>query len=363
MSIISPATTISLDDVADHRVGTPRVNDSNGPRSSDSTNASREINNTLETNTTTKPSHTTDVTGELVNGLTCGNGNGMRQHDTTNAPQQHIPTKNGIQIVSDPSDASVDEEAYDLICVGFGPASLSIAIALEDRNLSSLPRVLFLERQPQFAWHAGMLLPGSRMQISFIKDLATLRNPRSHFTFLNYLHEKGRLVTFTNLGTFLPLREEFNDYLTWCAGHFEDRVRYGETVLGVDPVKAESLVNGFKITSLDSNSISRTRTARHVVIAVGGRPNIPKPFPKEHQKCIHSSGYSTIVPRVLSDSNAPYKIAVIGGGQSAAEIFTDLHSRYPKCKTKLIIKAQSLRPSDDSPLYVSSSSIAQSGNI
>lgn len=63
-----------------------------------------------------------------------------------------------------------DEEVHDLICVGFGPASLAIAIALHDAleaGGSTLrthePKVRFLERQQRFAWHAGMLLPGAKM--------------------------------------------------------------------------------------------------------------------------------------------------------------------------------------------------------
>ena len=62
-----------------------------------------------------------------------------------------------------------DDAVFDLVCVGFGPASLAIAVALYDLSISA--KVLFLERQPHFAWHAGMLLPGARMQISFLKDV------------------------------------------------------------------------------------------------------------------------------------------------------------------------------------------------
>ena len=60
-------------------------------------------------------------------------------------------------------------EVFDLVCIGFGPASLAIAVALHD--LSVPANVIFLERQSRFAWHAGMLLPGARMQISFLKDV------------------------------------------------------------------------------------------------------------------------------------------------------------------------------------------------
>jgi L-ornithine N5-oxygenase len=39
----------------------------------------------------------------------------------------------------------------------------------------------------------------------------------------------------------------------------------------------------------------------------------------------------------------------VGSGQSAAEIFNDLQSRYPNSRTTLVIKDTALRPSDDSP--------------
>ena len=75
-----------------------------------------------------------------------------------------------------------NDELLDLLCIGFGPASLAIAIALHDtyQSFSSPePNILFMEKQYQFAWHAGMQLPGAKMQISFLKDLATPRDPRS----------------------------------------------------------------------------------------------------------------------------------------------------------------------------------------
>ncbi len=256
-------------------------------------------------------------------------------------------------------------ELHDLICVGFGPASLAIAIALQDnlsdphsRSLSHPPKVHFLERQPGFAWHAGMLLPGAKMQITFIKDLATLRNPRSEFTFINYLHKQGRLVQFTNLGTFLPLRIEYEDYMRWCSRAFEGVVGYGEEVTAVAPeedqcAKTGRSVKTFRVTSrnVHSGELS-SRRARHVVIAVGGKPNIPKPLRQNHPNILHSSQYSTAVPARLRDRDAAYRIGVLGSGQSAAEIFNDLHARYPNSRTKLLIKGAALRPSDDSPLSV-----------
>src|SRR5258708_25901310 len=59
-------------------------------------------------------------------------------------------------------------DIHDLICVGFGPASLAIAVALHDaleeaNHISSEPKVCFLEQQPEFRWHAGMMLPDAKM--------------------------------------------------------------------------------------------------------------------------------------------------------------------------------------------------------
>ena len=242
----------------------------------------------------------------------------------------------------------------DLVCVGFGPASLAIAIALHDREIKA--RVLYIERQRSFTWHAGMLLPNARMQISFLKDLATLRDPRSKFTFVNYLKSKNRLVAFTNLSTFLPLREEYNDYMSWCASHFEQDVQYGQETVSISPTEnPNGPIRSWQVVSrnVETNEIS-TVTAKNVVVAIGGKPRIPPAFSTAELDCgvVHSSLYSIAVPRILTDTNKAYNLAVIGGGQSSAEIFNDLQSRYPNSYTTLFTGASALKPSDDSPLWV-----------
>ncbi|MBA7497203.1 L-ornithine N(5)-monooxygenase [subsurface metagenome] len=251
-------------------------------------------------------------------------------------------------------------ELYDLIGIGFGPASLAIAVAiydiLEERIARGRPgfspKLTFLERQPTFGWHAGMLLPGTKMQISFIKDLATMRNPRSHFTFLNYLKQHNRLVQFCNLDTFLPLRIEFEDYLKWSASHFSDAVQYAQDVTSVKPLKinGNAKVNCLEVTSNDiSSGVTNVRRGRSIVIAVGGRPSIPPVFPTNHAKIVHSSKYNQNITQVLPDKDSRYRIAVVGGGQSAAEVFNDLQRRFPNSRTTLMMRDTALRPSDDSP--------------
>lgn len=257
----------------------------------------------------------------------------------------------------------VSDEPYDLIGVGFGPANLSLAIALHDeldksKSVPGLtgerdrpPKVLFLERQEHYGWHRGMLLPGTKMQISFVKDLATLRDPRSQFTFVNYLHNQDRLVQFTNLDTFTPARIEYHDYMEWCASFFDDVVSYGKRATKIRPVAKDSASQGFHVDMTDvASGRHESLRAKRVVIAMGGQGHIPAPFPWKHPRVIHSSQYALQIGSALADTSRPYKIAVVGSGQSSAEIFNDLHTRYPNASTRMIFRSAALKPSDDSPL-------------
>jgi L-ornithine N5-oxygenase len=243
------------------------------------------------------------------------------------------------------------DKILNLICIGFGPASLAIGIALSETVVTS--QTLFLEKQPQFGWHSGMQLPTAKMQISFLKDLVTPRNPKSHFTFLNYLFSNGRLNNFINLGTFLPSRVEYEDYLRWCAGHFErqNQVRYGVEVLKVKAGNRNSdgKVDLWAVLSRENGKVVE-RQAKHVVIAVGGKPVIPETL-RGLKHVAHSSNYSERIRTIQENEQGKrLRFAVVGSGQSAAEIFNDLWERFPEASVNLIIKGPSLRPSDDSPL-------------
>ena len=132
---------------------------------------------------------------------------------------------------------------YDVLGVGFGPSNLALAIAVEEHN-ARVPaaerlRAGFLERQPHFGWHRGMLIDDATMQVPFLKDLVTMRDPSSDFSFLCYLQERGRLVDFLNQKTLFPLRVEFHDYFEWAAARVGRLVAYSAEVLAVEPVMTE----------------------------------------------------------------------------------------------------------------------------
>lgn len=238
---------------------------------------------------------------------------------------------------------------HDLIGIGFGPSNVALAIALDEARAPGAPPLdaFFIEKQPGFAWHPDMLLDGTHMQISYLKDLATLRNPRSRYTFVNYLHEKKRLQDFINLKTFFPSRYEFNDYLAWAASFFEDRCAYGEEVVEVLPEKPGQEVTLLRVRSRDAQGRLHERLARNLVVGVGGAPRVPECFApvRGDARVFHTHQY---LSRIAAHEGAQ-RIAVVGAGQSATEVFLDLHKRSGTTKVDLLMRARAIRPSDDSP--------------
>ncbi|KRR27572.1 lysine N(6)-hydroxylase/L-ornithine N(5)-oxygenase family protein [Bradyrhizobium retamae] len=241
---------------------------------------------------------------------------------------------------------------HDVIGVGFGPSNLALAIALDESARRSRLKcaALFVEKQPQFNWHGGMLLPGSDMQISFLKDLVSLRDPTSPFTFVNYLHKRGRLQDFINCRTFYPSRIEFNDYLRWVAAQFKSQAAYGETIVAIEPVTVGQSVTSLRVHSRTLAGEEAVRLARNLVVAVGGRPYIPQVFAEiaDDPRLLHSSRYLDTVEDIGLSGKAA-RVAVVGGGQSATEVTVDLRGRFPDASIDLIFRGHALKPSDSSP--------------
>jgi L-ornithine N5-monooxygenase len=63
-----------------------------------------------------------------------------------------------------------EREPVDLFGVGFGPTNIALAVAFQEEKPQQ--RAIFIDSRRSFAWHPALLLPASRMQISFLKDLA-----------------------------------------------------------------------------------------------------------------------------------------------------------------------------------------------
>ncbi|RDG39828.1 L-lysine 6-monooxygenase [Streptomyces corynorhini] len=247
-----------------------------------------------------------------------------------------------------PSASEGDEAPLDVLGVGFGPSNLSLAIALGEQERPR-PRVHFYERHPRFSWHGDMLLKDATMQVHFLKDLVTLRNPGSPYTFLSYLHSRERLVDFINHKVLFPSRVEFHDYLEWAANAYSDRVSYGCEVSRVEPVWADSglrHVNVHLTPSGPDGPRHVVRQARNVVLAPGLRPHLPEGA-EESERVWHSSRLLTRLEGIPRDE--PVTFTVVGAGQSAAEVTAYLHGRFPGALVRAVFSHYGYNPADDSP--------------
>ncbi|ALC19244.1 lysine N(6)-hydroxylase/L-ornithine N(5)-oxygenase family protein [Streptomyces pristinaespiralis] len=244
-----------------------------------------------------------------------------------------------------PGDAPL---IHDLIGIGFGPSNVAMAIALSEHNAGvgrqGAVTAHFFERQPRFGWHRGMLIDDATMQVSFLKDLVTLRNPTSEFSFLCYLKSQGRLIDFVNHKNLFPLRVEFHDYFEWAAAKVDDMVSYGHEVVDVRPVVRDGVVQYVDVTARSGTELVVHR-ARNLVIGTGLRPQMPEGVERS-ERIWHNSDLLAQVDG-LKDAD-PTRFIVVGAGQSAAENVAFLHRRFPRAEVCAVFSRYGYSPADDS---------------
>ncbi|MGC4946788.1 lysine N(6)-hydroxylase/L-ornithine N(5)-oxygenase family protein [Streptomyces sp. DT224] len=244
-----------------------------------------------------------------------------------------------------PGDAA---PVHDLIGIGFGPSNVAMAIAISEHNARSGTReavtAQFFEQQPAFGWHRGMLIDDATMQVSFLKDLVTLRNPASEFSFLCYLKSKGRLIDFINHKNLFPLRVEFHDYLEWAAAQVDDLVSYDHEVVGVTRVAENGVVEFLDVTVRSGEGLTVHR-ARNLVIGTGLRPLLPEGV-ERGDRVWHTSELLSRVEEL--DDASPSRFIVVGAGQSAAENVAYLHRRFPGAEICAVFSRYGYSPADDS---------------
>ncbi|NUT52798.1 MAG: lysine N(6)-hydroxylase/L-ornithine N(5)-oxygenase family protein [Saccharothrix sp.] len=240
--------------------------------------------------------------------------------------------------------AAQGDARHDVVGVGFGPANLALAVALDEHPGPGLD-VRFLDRKPRFGWHRDMLIEGATMQVSFLKDLVTPRNATSPFGFLSYLQEKGRLAAFVNQQDFFPTRVEFHDYLEWAAARFTGVVTYGADVVDVRPVVEDGVVTALEVVADVAGSRQRSLT-RDLVLAPGLRPVMADGLAPD-ERVWHSS---ELLARLAAlDGREPGAFVVVGGGQSGAEVVAHLHERFPDAQVHSVISRYGYQPADDTP--------------
>jgi lysine N6-hydroxylase len=224
---------------------------------------------------------------------------------------------------------------HDVIGVGIGPFNLGLAALLD-----GVPEIdaAFFDGRERFAWHRGLLLDEAEVQVPFLADLVTLADPTSPYSFLAYLHERGRLYRFYFHERLHALRREFDDYYRWASERLES-CRFGAAVAEVrrGPGDAWTVV-------LAGGAEHR---ARAVVLGVGSVPTVPDcALGLLESDVFHTADYG--VYRV--HARAAARVTVIGSGQSAAEVVADLLDNAPDADIAWFTRGDGFLPMEYSKL-------------
>lgn len=207
------------------------------------------------------------------------------------------------------------EDVLDFIAVGAGPSNLSLAAQAMQKYPSPRRKWLVLEKNSTVRWHPGMLLPGSRLDTHFAKDLVTMVDPTSKFSFLNYLKVHGKLEFFLNCGNTSPFRADFDQYIQWVAAELGDHVQTSCEVTRIEPAQDGTFI----VHTNAQNEKMKTLRARHVVVGAGAKPQSVCGVDLDHPRVIHSSDFLYKMKEMVTGDKVN-KVLVVGSGQSAAEL-------------------------------------------
>jgi L-ornithine N5-oxygenase len=233
------------------------------------------------------------------------------------------------------------QQIHSVLGLGFGPANLSLAVALEEFGYGGSMR--FLERAGQFEWQREQLLAGTDIQNNPFRDLIMATNPGSRHTFINYLASRGELTSYLHLNVKFPPRLEYGNYMAWVAESFRDVVDYGQ------PATQLSVID------FDGRDLFQAETAsghrylgETLILGVGRSPRIPAAFSgHEGPHIFHSTAYVSSMERLRERKGL--RVTVVGSSQSAIEIVLDLLDRPSVAQVTSLHRGIGFRLKDTSP--------------
>ena len=147
-----------------------------------------------------------------------------------------------------------------------------------------------------------MMLPVSHVQIPYLKDLVTLVDPTSRFSFLNFLAEERRLHRFLFAELDRVSRIEYEQYDAWVCAQL-DCCRFDTPV---STVKLRDRV--FEVRARDT-VVARTA---NIAIGTGQRPRVPSFVrPLLDGNVIHSSDLLHMRPACSGK-----RVLIVGGNNA-----------------------------------------------
>ncbi|MFC2949437.1 lysine N(6)-hydroxylase/L-ornithine N(5)-oxygenase family protein [Virgibacillus sediminis] len=214
-------------------------------------------------------------------------------------------------------DSMKKPNVYNVIGIGLGPFNLGFAALAE--GVTEID-AMFFEKKPQFDWHPGMMIEGTTLQVPFLADLVSMADVTSKYSFLNYLQNQNRLYRFYFREDFHIPRKEFNHYCQWVTEQLTN-CQFHKNVKQVDlrDIDGQSL---YEVVVEDVQTRKQSvYLAEHIVMGIGTVPAIPAQLQSAlGENIFHTADYLYKKGKCKEVES----IAVIGSGQSAAEVFLDL---------------------------------------
>lgn len=208
----------------------------------------------------------------------------------------------------------MENKIYDIIGIGIGPFNLGLACLTDP--IKEL-ECLFLDKSEHFNWHPGMLMENTTLQIPFMADMVTLADPTSPYSFLNYAKKMGRMYSFYIKEDFLLLRNEYNLYCQWVIQQL-NTLRFSTKVEMICFNDDEEV---FYISCLSTKTNEAlVYKSKKVVLGTGTSPYVPNALQGVNNQTVHTSNYLQNKEKLQQKKS----ITVVGSGQSAAEVFSDL---------------------------------------
>lgn len=243
-----------------------------------------------------------------------------------------------------------DPKPLDLLGIGFGPQGVALAAAIEDlgerAGTDLADRVHFYDKAPGPGWQTGLLLRNADIQHHYLRDLATPRDPRSRFTFANFLKEQDRIYEFGSLvyggGGGAVSRIEWSAYVAWAATLLDRYVSYSSPVRAVRTTRVDG-EDLLAVTLPDREVLTRS-----LAYCAGRDLHYPELF-RAHlgDRVFHATTFLDRL-RALPDLDGR-RVAIVGGGQSAIEIVQYLHNTYPRCEITCVQRAVGFHHGNHSP--------------
>jgi lysine N6-hydroxylase len=205
-------------------------------------------------------------------------------------------------------------QSYDIVGIGVGPFNLGLASLL---STITKVRSRFFDAKPHFDWHAGLLIDGCTLQVPFFADLVTMVDPSHPLSYLKYLQEHERLYQFYFHEKFHISRIDYNRYCRWASEKLPS-LSFAQHVTSVNRT-----ATGFDVQTRNTlTGELETHKAKHVVVGIGSTPSWPQAGDdyRHDDNCFHSADYLY----KKAELQGKKSIVIVGGGQSAAEIFLDL---------------------------------------